>query len=287
MKVPFWTVDAFTRSPFSGNPAAVCLLEEDLEDHQKQLIATEMNISETCYVTKDPGHSFTENEKFGLRWFTPTNEVPLCGHATLAAAAVLFKISKNKNKILKFQTLSGELKAESRGDKIVLDFPLNCPKSVDDDNTLSGLVAAATCGLHHQEVLLCPTTKKLLIRLKDGVTRAELESLSPDISLLESLERTGRVKGVILTVRSQDEAYHFLSRYFAPWNGIPEDPVTGSAHTVLAPYWGQVMRSESLVARQCSARGGDLTCTIINSNRVQIAGEAVIVVSGIINLGTN
>ena len=96
MEVPFWTVDAFTRQPFSGNPAAVCLLEEDLSDEKKQQIATEMNISETCYITKDQGKSFTESDTFGLRWFTPTNEVPLCGHATLAAAAVIFKV---RNKI--------------------------------------------------------------------------------------------------------------------------------------------------------------------------------------------
>ena len=116
------------------------------------------------------------------------------------------------------------------------------------------------------------------------MTRAELESLSPDPRRLEELERTGRVKGVILTVRSQEPCYHFLSRYFAPWNGIPEDPVTGSAHTVLGPYWAEVLGSRELVARQCSARGGDLTLTLLNSDRIQIAGEAVVVISGSINL---
>ena len=120
--------------------------------------------------------------------------------------------------------------------------------------------------------------------MKDGVTRAQLESLSPDPRRLEELERSGRVKGVILTVRSQEPTYHFLSRYFAPWNGIPEDPVTGSAHTVLAPYWAEVLGTKEMVARQCSARGGDLHLSLLNSERIRIAGEAIVVISGSINV---
>ena len=122
--------------------------------------------------------------------------------------------------------------------------------------------------------------------VQDGVSRAELERMAPDTTRLESLETSGRVKGVIVTARSEEPAYHFLSRYFAPWNGIPEDPVTGSAHTVLAPYWAEVVGSTSLVARQCSARGGELHLSLLPPDRVQIAGEAVLVITGNIDIGT-
>ena len=165
MKIPIWTVDAFTNKPFSGNPAAVCLLEEDIPDALKQSIAAEMNLSETCYVTKAEKVSFSEGQQFGLRWFTPTNEVPLCGHATLAAATVLFQVCKNRNEIIKFDTLSGVLEAKRKETKVVLDLPINPPEPVNEGE-FHELVKEVCCGLPVQKVLISKTTRKLLIHLQ-------------------------------------------------------------------------------------------------------------------------
>jgi len=277
MKIPIWTVDAFTNKPFSGNPAAVCLLEDDIPDALKQAIATEMNISETCYLTKAEKESFSEGQKFGLRWFTPTNEVPLCGHATLAAATVLFQVCKNSNHVIKFDTLSGVLEAKRKDDKVVLDLPINAPEAVKEGE-FKELVLEVCCGLPVQEVLLSKTTRKLLIRLDDSVTMAQLEKISPAISRLPDLESSGRVAGVILTARGRE--FHFISRYFAPWNGIPEDPVTGSAHTVLGPYWSSQLGLQTMLARQCSPRGGVLEVSLGTGGRLEVAGEAVVVLEG-------
>jgi len=281
MKIPIWIVDAFTDKPFSGNPAAVCLLEEDIPDTLKQSVAAEMNLSETCYVSKVENCSFSEGNQFGLRWFTPTNEVPLCGHATLAAATVLFQVNKNLNEVIKFDTLSGVLEAKRRGARVVLDLPLNTPEVVNEGD-FKELVKEVCCGLPVQNVLISKTTRKLLIRLQDQVTMTQLENISPAVSKLPGLETSGRVAGVILTARSQQ--FHFISRYFAPWNGIPEDPVTGSAHTVLAPYWAGQLDLKTMVARQCSPRGGVLEVSIGSGERVEVAGESVVVLEGAVRI---
>ena len=279
MKIPIWTVDAFTSKPFSGNPAAVCLLEQELPDDLKQNIAAEMNISETCFVTKQKTESFSQGEKFGLRWFTPTNEVPLCGHATLAAATVLYQVSKNCNPVIKFDTLSGVLEAKKKDDKVVLDLPLNAPEAVKQGEFCE-LVTEVCCGLPVQEVLLSRSTRKLLIRLADNVTMEQLQKISPAISRLTQIESSGRVAGVILTAKNDE--FHFISRYFAPWNGIPEDPVTGSAHTVLAPYWAAELGLQKMVAKQCSPRGGVLDLALNSGDRIEVAGQSVIVMEGFI-----
>jgi len=254
VKIQYYTVDAFSQEPFSGNPAAVCLLQQDLSDQLKQSIAREMNISETCFLTKEENEDFKTAGVFGLRWFTPTNEVPLCGHATLAAATVLFKMCDNTNDVLKFKTLSGTLEARRRDDMVLLDLPVNNPTKVQNPNYLEPLIKEVACGLPVQEFLLNNVTKKLLVRLKNNVTRAQLENIKPDTEKVRMMETTGMVKGVILTAMDPTGKYHFLSRYFAPWNGIPEDPVTGSAHTVLAPYWRTETGLKNMSARQCSPR---------------------------------
>ena len=277
MRIPIWTVDAFTNKPFSGNPAAVCLLDDDLPDSLKQSIAAEMNISETCYVTKSKNETFSAGQQFGLRWFTPTNEVPLCGHATLAAATILFQVSKNSNQVIRFDTLSGVLEAKRKDDKVVLDLPINSPEVVKEGE-FQELVKEVSCSLPVQEVLLSQTTRKLLIRLSDSVTMSQLEKISPPISKLLEIESSGKVAGVILTAKSKE--FHFISRYFAPWNGIPEDPVTGSAHTVLAPYWSGKLGLQTMVAKQCSPRGGVLEVTLGSGGRMEVAGEAVVVLEG-------
>jgi len=221
---------------------------------------------------------------FGLRWFTPTNEVPLCGHATLAAATVLFKMCNNTNDVLKFSTLSGVLEAKRKDDMVLLDLPVNNPTKVENPEYLEPLVTEASCGLPVQEFLLNNVTKKLLVRLKNTVTRDQLENIKPDTEKMWMMETTGMVKGVILTVLDLTEKYNFLSRYFAPWNGIPEDPVTGSAHTVLAPYWSTVTGLRTMSARQCSPRGGNLHLCLLDNGRLEVGGQAVVVMEGIINV---
>jgi len=288
MQLPIWTVDAFTDSPFSGNPAAVCLLEEDIPDATKQALASEMNISETCFLTLPPGVTgaaagFAGSSHFGLRWFTPTNEVPLCGHATLAAAAVLFQASGNVHSKLHFATLSGELTAEREGERVVLELPLHPPTPVEGGQ-FAALAAEAACGLPVLEVLLSRETRKLVVRLEDGLARAQLEAIRPRTDRLQALESSGRVAGVILTLRGRaGEPEAFYSRYFAPWNGIPEDPVTGSSHTVLAPYWGGLLATRTMAARQVSPRGGRLHLSLQESS-VRVAGGAVIVLRGSVSL---
>ncbi|KAG9344351.1 hypothetical protein JZ751_011020, partial [Albula glossodonta] len=202
--------------------------------------------------------------RFGLRWFTPTNEVPLCGHATLASAAVLFYQKKNQNSVLVFETLSGELCVRLCEDSIIMDFPLHkpVPQVLDTfDKGLPGCLCVlsevsdlspqATVGdLSVQDVHYCSVTKKLLIRLSDSCDRSLLTSLQPDsLNLLHS-DSSGRVKGVIVTAKGAptvQPGYDFFSRYFAPWNGIPEDPVTGSAHTVLAGYWSEKLDKKRML----------------------------------------
>uniref|UniRef100_A0A8D0GAF0 Phenazine biosynthesis like protein domain containing n=1 Tax=Sphenodon punctatus TaxID=8508 RepID=A0A8D0GAF0_SPHPU len=244
MQIPIFIVDAFTEQLFFGNPAAVCLLEDKLEEDLHQKIATEMNLSETAFVRKlHPTDDFAKSSCFGLRWFTPTNEVPLCGHATLASAAVLFCKKKNINSSLTFVTLSGELNARQAEDHIILDLPL---------------------------YLTYP------------------QKLKVNTQALLPAEKTGRVKGLILTLKGRftgkPKGYDFYSRYFAPWNGVPEDPVTGSAHAVLSSYWSQQLGKKEMLAFQCSSRGGELKISLRNDGRVDIGGHAVIVLTGNLTL---
>ena len=181
--------------------------------------------------------------------------MPLCGHATLAAAAVLFQASGNVHSKLHFATLSGELTAEREGERVVLELPLHPPTPVEGGQ-FDALAAEAACGLPVLEVLLSRETRKLVVRLEDGLARAQLEAIRPRTDRLQALESSGRVAGVILTLRGRaGEPEAFYSRYFAPWNGIPEDPVTGSAHTVLAPYWGGLLATRTMVARQVASTG--------------------------------
>jgi len=278
--LPIFTVDAFTDKPFGGNPAAVCLEEQALTDNVRQQIAKEMNISETAFVSKlSASQDFQKDNRFGLRWFTPTNEVPLCGHATLATAAVLFA-NGNCSEVLEFETLSGVLYAR-RGSRITLDLPVNQPAPTDLSRNL---VKAVIGDIPFQDVQFSQTTKKLLIRLKDGTDRSVLESISPvQGELFAASPLGGPVGGVIVTLLGT-APYHFYSRYFAPWNGILEDPVCGSAHTVLAPYWGKVLGKKELFAYQCSRRGGELWLTLREDGRLDLAGHACLILRGRITI---
>ena len=282
-KIPIWTVDSFTSTPFSGNPAGVCLLAVDISDEIKQKIAAEMNISETCFVTPINGDDFCQTQLFSLRWFTPTNEVPLCGHATLAAATVLWKEKRNVNSSIQFSTLSGILVAKHDGDQVQLDLPLY-PGEPCDKREFAALVQVTSCGMPVKEVLLSSPMKYLMVVLEDEVTREQLELCMPDIEAMPALETSGRVKGVILTARGDSE-YDFFSRHFDPWQGVPEDPVTGSTHTVMGPYWGDRLEKDKMVARQCSRRGGEMELVLRQKEgRMEVSGKATVVMSGFILL---
>nr|XP_006630505.1 PREDICTED: phenazine biosynthesis-like domain-containing protein isoform X1 [Lepisosteus oculatus] len=287
MEIPIFTVDAFTNKPFEGNPAAVCLLQNELTQDLYQKIAAEMNLSETAFLQiLNSTDDFHSGSRFGLRWFTPTNEVPLCGHATLASAAVLFYVKKNANATLVFETLSGELYARREGNRIVLDFPIYKP-TVQDPNEVKELIESAAGEVAVQDVRYCAVTKKLLVRLPDTCDRSMLESLKPDPQSLMQSDSTGKVKGLILTLKGNPQGqpgYDFYSRYFAPWNGVSEDPVTGSAHTVLSSYWSEQLGKQKMLAFQCSRRGGELRLSVREDGRVDIAGEAVLVLQGKLTL---
>ncbi len=273
--IPLYQVDAFTGQPFKGNPAAVCLLEETLPDETLRAIAAEMNLSETAFVRRldEPGAA---EPRFALRWFTPQVEVPLCGHATLATAAVLFREVGLEADVVHFETLSGALAARQLADgRIALDFPADPPVPFDPPEGLLDTLA----DFEIEAVRYGARTHNLLIHL---ATPAQVRALEPDFARVMALTTGGELHGPIVT--AQGEGPHdFISRYFAPWAGIPEDPVTGSAHTVLGPYWGALLGKQELFAYQASARGGELWVTL-RDDRVDIAGEAVTVVRGSLEL---
>lgn len=293
MELPMYTVDAFTSKKFGGNPAAVVPTRQKLSDEIMQKVAMELNLSETAYIVPLDKESFNSS-RFSLRWFTPTNEVNLCGHATLSAAHVLFHCLKNKKEVIEFETLSGVLMARRSGDYIILDFPANPPGYISQEEwvavtPLVETIAAKTFGLGHleiEDVRLSKPTKKLLIRLKDHCSRHELEKLVVDSRRLLQVHDGSLVKGIIVTLKGDPSngSYDVLSRYFAPWNGIPEDPVTGSAHTVLGPYWSQVLGLRQLNCYQSSSRGGNIHVTMRDDGRVDLAGRSVTVIKGNITI---
>ncbi|NWJ10824.1 PBLD protein, partial [Crypturellus undulatus] len=287
MQLPVFTVDAFTGHAFSGNPAAVCLLENELKEDLHQKIAIEMNLSETAFIRKlHSTDDFTKSSCFGLRWFTPTSEVPLCGHATLAAAAVLFHIQKNPNSVLTFVTLSGDLKARQVEDRIVLDLPLYLAyPQVSENFTQENYIAVGDMTV--QDVRYSPDTNNLLVRLSDAYQRSDLEELQVRAQNFLSAEKTGKVKGLIVTLKGdasgKPKGYDFYSRYFAPWYGVLEDPVTGSTHAVLGSYWSEQLGKKEMLAFQCSRRGGELKISLRDDGRVDIAGQFAIVIKGNLN----
>ncbi|XP_013857303.1 phenazine biosynthesis-like domain-containing protein 1 [Austrofundulus limnaeus] len=287
MEIPVFTLDSFTNLPFKGNPAAVCPLVHELNDDLYQKIAAEMNLSETAFITTiNPSDTFTTGSRFRLRWFTPTTEVNLCGHATLASAAVLFQYKKNVNPRLVFETKSGDLTVTQKKDGYIMDFPLNPPTQQDPEN-FKDIIKAAVGNLPIQGVFLSTTMKKLIIRLSDSCDRSALTGLNVDPAALLSVETDGQIKALIVTMKGSPDCqpgYDFYSRNFAPWVGIPEDPVTGSAHTVLGSYWSKELGKKKMLAYQCSSRGGELELEVRDDGRINIAGEVVTVLQGIIRL---
>ena len=261
MKIPIWQVDAFASGVFAGNPAAVCVLDSWIEDRVLQAIAAENNLSETAFLVRNAAG-------FDLRWFTPTTEVALCGHATLAAAKVLFDLRGWQEPEIRFQTRkSGVLSVAKRGDLLEMDFPALPARPVV---TPAGLGAAL--GAEPRQALV--SADDWLAVLDDEET---VRGLKPDFAALAKFD----CRCLVPTARGKEA--NFVSRAFAPRFGIPEDPVTGSAHCVLAPYWAGVLGKNELRAFQVSARGGEVRCRVAGE-RVKLAGRAVVYLEGTIHV---
>lgn len=261
--LPCYQVDAFTRTRFAGNPAAVCPLERWLPDPVLQAIAAENNQPETAFLVPrgEPG-------EFDLRWFTPTVEVDLCGHATLAAAFVLFSELHHPGEQLRFHTQSGPLTVHRTGERLTLDLPSRPPVPSDIPPAIA---EAMRC---HPRAAL--KARDWLLVLPNA---AAVRELQPDLA---ALARVPDVFGVIITAQADahdPDDLDFVSRFFAPAQGIPEDPVTGSAHCTLAPYWSSRLGKPSLRARQLSPRGGHVDCNVIG-DRVHLTGHAVLTRTG-------
>ncbi|EPJ92239.1 PhzF family phenazine biosynthesis protein [Pseudomonas sp. CFII68] len=259
MQVAIFQVDAFASQPFAGNPAAVCPLDYWLPDEQLHAIAAENNLSETAYFVK-------QGDIYELRWFTPLVEVELCGHATLAAAwVILNKLGVNAD-ILRFSTRSGELRVRRSGTGLTLDFPAKTPERCTPPSEL-----LPALGLTSAEVF---ATDDFIVVVPDETI---IEKLTPDFARLKGLP----LRGVVVTAQGKD--FDFVSRWFGPNVGVNEDPVTGSAHTSLTPYWAGVLDKQVLTAQQGGLRKGQLRCEMAG-DRVLITGESVLYMVGEITL---
>ena len=261
MDVKIYQVDAFTSKPFSGNPAAVCILEEPRDETWMQDVAREMNLSETAFLHK-------EEDSYHLRWFTPVTEVDLCGHATLASAHVLWETGLlGSQELAQFHTLSGLLMAKRKGEEIELDFPATI---AEPEGELQGLNEA----LGVTPIYLGKSKFDYLVEVRSEI---EVRDLQPDFEKLKSLP----VRAIIVTSVAETEEYDFVSRCFAPKVGIDEDPVTGSAHCCLGPFWSERFGKDELVAYQASQRGGTLR-TRVEGDRVFLIGQAVTILRGVL-----
>ncbi|MBI4720535.1 MAG: PhzF family phenazine biosynthesis protein [Chitinivibrionia bacterium] len=259
MGMKIYTVDSFTEEPFAGNPAGVCILSEPRDENWMQNVAREMNLSETAFLLE-------EEDGFRLRWFTPASEVALCGHATLASAHILWETEVlGRRERARFHTMSGLLEAEQKKDGIEMDFP-----ATPDEPAAApiGLVEAlgvvpVYCGKNSFDYII-------EVESEDAVRR-----LDPDFAALRALDE----RGVMVTSAADTPGYDFVSRFFAPAVGINEDPVTGSAHCCLGPYWGARLGKKEMVAFQASARGG-IVRVRLDGKRVKLGGRAITVIRG-------
>jgi PhzF family phenazine biosynthesis protein len=267
MDVPLWLVDAFADRPFAGNPAAVCLLERPLPEAVMQAVAGEMNLSETAFVVPRPR---AEGER-DLRWFTPSVEVDLCGHATLAAAHVLWgERLLDPESTIRFHTRSGVLTAVRRGDRIFLDFPAEPAVPTEAPAGLAEALGVSPRWVGRNRM-------DLLVELG---TEAEVRAATPDMAALRKVPTT---RGIIVTAPAAAPPFDFVSRFFAPAAGVDEDPVTGSAHCALGPFWSARLGRAVLFAHQVSPRGGTLEVES-REDRVLLGGRAVTVVRGSLRL---
>ena len=252
----FYTVDSFTDKPFSGNPAAIFILEEDIPDELMQSIASEVNLSETSFVIR-------KDDVFNLRWFTPTKEAGLCGHATLAAAHILWEVGvlDTKEEAV-FETKSGILKARKNSDLIEMDFPIESPSEIDGPKELLKAI-------EYEPIFIGKNRMDYLaVYENEEVIRKAI----PNFEYLKKLD----CRGLIISAKSSSDKYNFVSRFFAPNSGIDEDPVTGSAHCCLAPFWSKRLGKKELTGFQVSKRGG-IVHTKLEDDKVVLSGKAVTV----------
>lgn len=262
MSLTIYQVDAFTNKPFAGNPAAVCILPEPGNAQWMQQVATEMNLSETAFL-------YRQEDGFSLRWFTPAVEVDLCGHATLASAHILWETRYlQTDQQARFFTRSGLLTAERTGDWIEMDFPAKLAEQTDASPNLLQAI-----GISAQQTQYIG--KNVFDYLVEVASEDIVRGIQPDFTLLSKVQ----ARGVIVTSRASTPGYDFVSRFFAPQVGVNEDPVTGSAHSCLTPYWSQKLGKQEMVAYQASPRGGILRVRA-SGNRVQLGGQAVTVLRG-------
>lgn len=259
MNIPIYQIDAFAKNAFEGNPAAICPLDTWLPDELLLSIAEENNLSETAYFIKT-------NKGYHIRWFTPVAEVDLCGHATLAAAYVIFNELGYQENSISFESKSGILKVEKDNDLLIMDFPSQPP---------------TVCELPKEIQQAFDATPIKCLKSEDYIlvfnTEDEILNAKPKLDLLKNID----LRGVIITAPSGD--YDFVSRFFAPKYGINEDPVTGSAHTKLVPYWANQLKQTKFNAKQISKRGGELICEL-KGERVTIAGYATKFLQGSIEI---
>ena len=249
MNLKIYQLDAFTNKVFGGNPAAVVPLTEWISDELMQKIALENNLAETAFYV-------LEDDKYHIRWFTPTVEVDLCGHATLATAYQIFHYQNYPKSIIEFTSRSGILKVENRGDLLELDFPADKLQAAE---TPQAFIEAL--GAMPKETIKGLTDYMLVFD-----NEAQIKAFEPDLRKIASV----KCRGIIVTAKGDE--VDFVSRFFGPASGVDEDPVTGSAHTTLTPYWAKVLNKTTLSAKQISSRGGELQCTL-EGDRVKIAGK--------------
>lgn len=259
MKINVYQVDAFANKAFEGNPAAICPLQEWLPEQTMQALAAENNLSETAFFVP-------EDDGFALRWFTPATEVDLCGHATLAAAYVLFEELAYQGDEIRFSTKSGALSVMRDGDSLTMDFPAQPPLPFELPMQLAEAFAATPEDCLKFADIIAVFSSEELLRTAD-----------PDMLLLAQLD----CRGIIITAESKE--YDFVARWFGPRTGIKEDPVTGSAFTQLVPYWANRLGKTKFRAKQISARGGEVTCELVG-DRVLISGKAVLFMRGVIEI---
>lgn len=260
MNIPIYQVDAFTIKPFTGNPAAVCLLEKTKADTWMQNVASEMNLSETAFLVP-------KRDGYHLRWFTPTTEVELCGHATLASAHILYEFGfYEEDETIEFYTLSGTLTASYNNAIISLDMPRREAALIEPPSVLTDVLGVA------------PITTAIF---EDKLILAEFENEDQVRSFLPNFKRIAELPQheVVITAKAEAGKYDFVSRFFAPKMGINEDPVTGSAHCFLGPYWSAKLGKEQFIAYQASPRGGEV-CVRLEKDRAFIGGKAVTVLQG-------
>lgn len=259
MRTRIFQVDAFASKGFTGNPAAVMPMAQFPNDALMQAIAGENNLAETAFIVPD-------GRDYRIRWFTPMNEVPLCGHATLASAAVVLERLESDRDSVIFHSASGPLAVTRAQNGYAMDFPARRPRLAAEPRGLSDALGASAVELAADDV-------NYLARLSDADT---VRRLDPDFAAIARLDR----KGVIVTAQGDgDGDYDFVSRYFTPAQGVPEDPVTGSAHCALVPYWSRILGKSDFRAFQASRRGGEVRCRL-SGDRVELAGTCVFYLEG-------